>query len=362
MAVKMWKPDTPFDHPSEGAALLKLEKELGKSKQQFWIFPSIMVNGSQIDFLIFSKAGLFIIELKHTDGQPIQGGVNGAWTRQDGVSYGEHNPVKQIIRQYQSLRDWLQKNQCKFLTPNQVKSLRKNQQGTFADIKKFIVLYPAKHPQTRLDLKDEQRIHPAFGDVIGFDQLVSCLENPAWQSQFGIEFNEQIVAKIANLLGLKTNSSEEQKIGKTLPTKNSRGLNRWMWSTISLSIVVLVALAVFFGGTLTQKTYPTYRTQEANKHIDEIAFVRAYIHNVGLFDEAEHSVFLYANNFTVQIDDVTDPQKDLKDYQIWQGKCVLVGPRPIKRSKEGNPQITLKESEARTLINESDETCSGAVQ
>ena len=361
MPVKTWKPDAPFDHPSEGAALLRLQEELGRSTHQYWVLPSILVNGSQIDFLIFSKTGLFIVELKYTDDQPIHGGLNGSWKRQDGVSFGENNPVKQIIKQYQSLRAWLQENQGKFLTANQCKSLRKGEPGAFSDIKKLIVLYPVKHPDTVLKLEGEKRIHPTYGDVIGFDQLVPCLENPAWQSQLGIEFNTEIVASIAKLLGLDRsdlNSDQQRAKEATMSGKNLGNKRQWMWSTISLGVIIVIVLVFFFERGIFNNAPPVYSASDAKLHIREIASVRAEIDRV---ESTGKSILLFAKSgFSIEIKPVDDTEAFKTKYEEqWKNKCIVVGPKEIGTTDTDskNPQIELTPAEADNLIAQSNVSC-----
>lgn len=359
MPVETWKPDALLDHPSEGAALLRLQDELRRSTQQFWILPSILIKGSQIDFLIFSKTGLFIIELKYTDDQPIHGGVNGSWKRQDGIPFGENNPVKQIIKQYHNLRAWLQENQSRFLTANQCKSLRRGEPGAFSDIKKFIVLYPTKHPETALKLEGEKRIHPTYGDVIGFDQLVPCLENPAWQSQLGIEFNDKIVASIAKLLGLEhSDLNSDQRQAKEAPMSGKKSGNRrqWVWSTISLGTVIVIVLAFFFTRDLLNNAPRVYSPSDAKAHINEIASVRTEI--TGWNPSGNSALLLYAEGFTIEIKPVQDIEASKEKYTRWVHKCVVVGPKKIGTAKSsGNPQMELTQAEAETLIIESNVPC-----
>ena len=58
-----------------------------------------------------------------------------------------------------------------FLSANKAANL---DEKAFWDIKKFIVLWPRKHPKSELSISDE-RLIPPKGDVIGFDQLGSRL-------------------------------------------------------------------------------------------------------------------------------------------------------------------------------------------
>ncbi|MBI1729571.1 NERD domain-containing protein, partial [Candidatus Acetothermia bacterium] len=187
MPVHLWWGEEPSDHPSEYAALNELCSAFDSQKEDYYIFANFRVTNAQIDFAIFTNSSIYLIELKHSAGLKVTGGLNGKWIRSDNVILGEKNPVGQILNEYKSFRSMLRKHQMDFLdSKDKAASLIGSPNNTFNDIKKFIVLYPSMHLDSEVNLSaglndyQERALIPFLGDVIGFNELASRCSDPSW--------------------------------------------------------------------------------------------------------------------------------------------------------------------------------------
>jgi hypothetical protein len=97
---------------------------------------------------------------------------------------------------YFNLSQWLTENAGTFLSPNKTAQLRG---GEFKDIKKFVVLWPNKHPSSRIQT-DDFKFEPFYGDVIGFDELVSRVCDHRWQSANTVPFEPGEMVELARAL------------------------------------------------------------------------------------------------------------------------------------------------------------------
>ena len=200
MAVKLWWSEEP-EHAYEYRAVRGLCESLARRKENYFVFANYRVTDAQIDLTVFTKTSIFLIELKSSAGKPIDGSCNGSWTREDGISLGQGNPVNQTLREYHRLRDWLNRHKEQFLTKNTAAALKRRKKNAFDDIKKLIVLYPTRHPDSKIDVEDG-RLRPPMGNIIGFDELVNLIIDPSWKCTLGIEFTPKEIEKIAELLKL----------------------------------------------------------------------------------------------------------------------------------------------------------------
>jgi len=74
MAVQLWgaKPDTA----AERHALAHLVRKLKPLDEEFWILANVELP-PQTDFIVAKRDGLFVIEIKHCDGDRVVGSPNG---------------------------------------------------------------------------------------------------------------------------------------------------------------------------------------------------------------------------------------------------------------------------------------------
>ena len=173
MTVKLWWSEEPR-YPYERRAVKELCEALELRKESYFVFANVHIpSDARIDITVFTNTSIFLIELKSSADKPIAASCNGSWERDDGVIF-DRNPVNQILHYYHRLRSWLTDHREEFLTKNKAAALIVGvgqQRNAFNDIKKLIVLYPTKHPDSKIAV-DDARLSPFMGDVIGFDELV----------------------------------------------------------------------------------------------------------------------------------------------------------------------------------------------
>lgn len=337
MAVKLWWAKRPYDHPSEHQALQRLVKALAPLAEQFFVLANFRLPNAQIDFLIISEFGIYLVDVKNSRGLPVFGGLNGTWQRADGVSFPA-NPVDQIIHQYRQLRAWLEKNQAKFLSANQINSL----QNGFKDIKKFIALYPCKHPKSRLALEGESRLCPYLGEVIGIDELPSRLLDPSWRGRLGITLGASEIQKLAKLLGLqpaRVDQLQEQRLNR-LGIEASRELNQApslgqrlkRWGVAALGLAVVLAGTV---GFLPRESVwvGQLRQSDIGKRIDlvmEVQSVKLYRDSVFLFPKG-----MPPGAFSVQV----KGKESFAAFRTLEGKCLGLKRVLVEQDSDGDPQV-----------------------
>jgi type II secretory pathway pseudopilin PulG len=376
MAVKLWSEKT--DRPYEYRAVKELCESLEPQKETYFVFANYHITDARIDLTVFTKTSIFVIELKSSADKPINGSSNGSWTREDGISLGRGNPVRQILHYYHRLRDWLNNSKEQFLTKNKAAALIIGKQGNvFDDIKKLIVLYPTKHPDSKIAV-DDDRLRPYMGNIIGFDELVNLIIDPSWESRLGIEFTPKEIEQMAELLNLPLVSlptdtvdlsvAPTESLGEArdvyevhkkteIPEKHNKKTRvpQLLWSTTIAMIIIGIALFLVIPRLprITQSS-KTIDVADAAYYIGnaEKIYVRAYIDNVKLHSYfSSKYIILYSGDFTVQIDPVNNPETELRGYEEkFKGHCVIIGPSPIVAASSGNPQIELEPSNALKFI------------
>jgi hypothetical protein len=233
--------------------------------REFYLFANIRVPNAQIDLVILTDSSIYLVELKNSAGLKVTGGLNGKWVRSDGKELGtwvksndkergRGNPIDQLLLQYRSFREWLRVNQERYLLGDQVVGLVGTPDETFKDIKKFIVLYPFRHPDTSVGIGEEYRLTPFLGDVIGFDELAKRLTDPIWECRIGINLELENINRICNLLRLTPVNVNEligSGLSNELPSpiavlERPKKKSKLMWPIIAGSVVVgLAAIFIF---------------------------------------------------------------------------------------------------------------------
>jgi len=373
MAVKLWWSEEP-EHPYEYRAVRGLCESLARRKENYFVFANYRVTDAQIDLTVFTKTSIFLIELKSSADKPINGSCNGSWTREDGISLGQGNPVNQTLREYHRLRDWLNRHKEQFLTKNKAAALKRRKKNAFDDIKKLIVLYPTRHPDSKINV-DVDRLRPYMGNIIGFDKLVNLIIDPSWKCRLGIEFTPKEIDRMAGLLHLQlvslptdtadlsvapTESLGEargvyevhKKVG--VPEKPSKETHkaRLLWGVIIA--VLIIGLVLFL---VIPRSPRIIDVTDANQYIgkNEEVCVRACIDNVQLFpDDSPIYIMLYSEKFSVQVGPLDNPANELSRYEKFEKYWVIIGPAPIVAASSGNPQIELEPSSALKFIHDED--------
>jgi len=372
MAVKLWWSEQP-EPTYEYSAVRGLCESLARRKENYFVFANYRVTDAQIDLTVFTKTSIFLIELKSSAGKPIDGSCNGSWTREDGISLGQGNPVNQTLREYHRLRDWLNRHKEQFLTKNTAAALKRTKKNAFVDIKKLIVLYPTRHPDSNIDVEDG-RLRPPMGNIVGFDELVNLIIDPSWKCTLGIEFTPKEIEKIAELLKLplvplpmntvdlpvaSTESLGEargvyevrKKIEAPEKPKKETRTPRLLWGT-AIAIVIL-GIVLFLA---IPRSPRVINVTDARQYIDKNEEVRvlAYIDNVRLFPEdSPRYIMLHSGGFSVQVGPLDNPKGELSHYEEeFKKHCVIIGPSLIVAASSGNPQIELEPLSALKFIHD----------
>ena len=367
MAIKLWWAEQP-QYPYEYKAVKELCRALEPLGETYFVFANYRVPNAQIDLTVFTETSIFLIELKSSAGKAIYGSLNGSWSREDGISLGSGNPIGQILEQYHRLRGWLNDNKRKFLSKNKAALLR-DKRKAFNDIKKLVVLYPIKHPNSRIEVTDD-RLRLPLGDVIGFDELVGLLKDPSWESRLGIQFEPEEIEQMAESLGLQrvalpldaTESLGEDRgvyevgVKPEVPEKPARETRkpRLLWGTIIAVIIIGIVLFVLNHQRTRLTNSPEFiDVIQVEQHIGEIGRVRAYIDGVKLYpSDSPVYIMLFSGNFSVQVGPIDNPGDELRRYKRFKGHCVIIGPAFITRSGSGNPQIELRSERALDYIDD----------
>ncbi len=197
MPVHVWFAGRKADSPTEVLALRELVQQLRDRTESYYVFWNFYIPGRQIDFLVIAHNAIFCVELKSTSGLPVTGTMNGEWKRLDGSPLGR--PVSQILSTTNELRSWLSKNTAQVFSANEVSALRSRE----VSVRSILVLYPKKHPDSRIDIGGEWRLRPPHGAVVGFDKLCATLDDAAYRGRSGVAIELRHVESLAGLLGLE---------------------------------------------------------------------------------------------------------------------------------------------------------------
>lgn len=380
MAVKLWWSEKP-EYPYEYSAVKELCESLEPRKEAYFVFANYRIPNAQIDLTVFTKTSIFLIELKSSAGKPINGSSNGSWTREDGISLGQGNPVSQILHYYHRLRDWLRDSKEQFLTKNKAAALIVGKQGNaFGDIKKLIVLYPTRHPDSRIAV-DDDRLNSPMGNIIGFDKLVNLIIDPSWECRLGITFTPKEIERMAELLHLQPVSpsadtadpsvAPTESLGEArgvyevhekleVPEKPSKETHkpRLLWGAIIA--VIIIGIVLFL---VIPRSPRTIDVADVGHYMNKIVRVRTYIHDVESRPSASPACIMLfppyplSRKFSVRVNLLSSDilATELDRYEKFKGHCVIIGPARITpASSSDNPQIKLSSDNALSYIVDQD--------
>ena len=376
MAIKLWWSEKP-EYPYEYSAVKELCESLEPRKEAYFVFANYRIPNAQIDLTVFTKASIFLIELKKSAGKPINGSSNGSWTRRDGISFGSGNPVNQTLYYYHRLRDWLTEHKEQFLTKNKAAALIVGKQGNvFDDIKKLIVLYPTKHPDSKIDV-DDNPLRPHMGNIIGFDELVKLIIDPSWECRLGIKFAPREIAQIAELLHLQlvplpidtadlsvtpTESLGEARgvyeVGKatSVREKSTKKTHKAQLFWGAIMALLIIGIVLFL---VTPHSPRIIDVTDAEHYMNKSVRVRTYIEDVEPRPNASPPCIMLfppyplSLKFSVRVNLLSPGilTTELERYEKFKGHCVIIGPARITpASSSDNPQIKLSSDNALSYI------------
>lgn len=187
----------------EAEAIAKLRKELDAAGVDAHLFANFEVGGHEIDLLVVTPNGLFLVELKKVNG-PVTGAVNGEWRVLNGIGeYTLHggrgeNPFQQMRTQYRVLGEFLERRKRDFLSPAKADATRfrslnyRERQLPKAEIRSLLTFYPKLSKNSLLDIP-RWPIRP-----VSFCDLPAILQ----QSTKRVNMSHDEIARLAQALHL----------------------------------------------------------------------------------------------------------------------------------------------------------------
>jgi hypothetical protein len=371
MSVIIWWGERPKEN-YEQAAVKELADKLAKLPERFYLFANFYVGTDkrteQIDVAVFTSTSAYIIELKSSAGYPVYGNINGRWRRADNTPFGERNPVRQVADQYAAFRKWLFENRGTFLANN--KAAVSSKPESWNDIRKFIVLYPIKHPDSEIDVSKHQAFHGHLGDAIGFNTLADHLTNPTWRGKLPVKMSEEEIVRLANNLALEEVSIKNFDVKKAAVHKDANPVTpkvrkaikhvsatrkRWLVAAIAIPIVVFI---LFFVVKNPPEPSWTIDSMDAWAYLGKTQTVRMQLNRISnsytdksvlLFDQRMESSD--PHNFSIEIKgDIDAITKELESMGFQPGVWFVVGPSVITTASSKKPQIELQDQELHSKI------------
>jgi hypothetical protein len=188
MAVQVWLGEKP-DNPNERKAIIALANGLDRLEGLYLMIANFSVGGRTIDLVILKRDAIFIMELKHCDGQ-VFGSVNGPWkvVSKGGstklLNPGRKNPYNQVISYFYSFTNFLNDHKTDIVSTQKANDI------DFRTAKRVIVIVPTIEPgsQINLDWKVQAK---------GLDELPTFLLT---ERSNGIELTDEELQRIPKLL------------------------------------------------------------------------------------------------------------------------------------------------------------------
>ncbi|HEX6293153.1 MAG TPA: nuclease-related domain-containing protein [Herpetosiphonaceae bacterium] len=188
MAVQVWIGEKP-DNPNERKAIIALANGLDRLEGLYVMVANFSVGGRTIDLVILKPDAIFILELKHCDGQ-VFGSVNGPWkvvskngsTKQ--LNPGRKNPYNQVVSYFYSFTNFLNDHKTEIV------SAQKANDVDFRAAKRVIVIVPMIEEGSQIDLDWKVQVK-------GLDELPTFLLT---ERSNGIELTDEELLRIPRLL------------------------------------------------------------------------------------------------------------------------------------------------------------------
>lgn len=188
MAVQVWIGEKP-DNPNERKAIIALANGLDRLEGLYVMIANFSVGGRAIDLVILKSDAIFILELKHVDGQ-VFGSVNGKWkvvsrsgsTKE--LNPGRKNPYGQVVNYFYNFTNFLNDHKTEIVSPQKASNI------DFRAAKRVIVLVPTVEPGSEIDLDWKVQVK-------GLDELPTYLLT---ERSSGIELSDDELQRIPKLL------------------------------------------------------------------------------------------------------------------------------------------------------------------
>jgi hypothetical protein len=188
VAVQVWIGEKP-DNPNERKAIIALANGLDRLEGLYVMVANFSVGGRTIDLVILKPDAIFILELKHCDGQ-VFGSVNGPWkvvskngsTKQ--LNPGRKNPYNQVVSYFYSFTNFLNDHKTEIV------SAQKANDVDFRAAKRVIVIVPTIEAGSQIDLDWKVQVK-------GLDELPTFLLT---ERSNGIELTDEELLRIPKLL------------------------------------------------------------------------------------------------------------------------------------------------------------------
>lgn len=368
MSVQLWW-SAPPEYDYELQVVRKVCEGLARQPDDFFVLANVPIypqaqKPQQLDIVVLVDKTIFVLELKNTEGLPVRGNASGAWVCDSGKVWAAPNPLEQMGRQYYAFREWLLENRASFLPEQHV--LATEDVKAWWDIKKFVVFCPSRNPRGKIVLPSNSFLSGSKGDVIGEDELLSVLVDPAWRNQRRcFDFTEGVVREIAFLLRLQPElpkSSDSHGDTPTVTGKPDRPANptdrrdeerhQPRLRAVRGLVICLLLLACagaaswYFGWPVAHRI----EAPTAYKYMGRRAIVTVHVEGVG---ECGRSVCFYdqrldsdsPTNFSVEVTDL----RNASALGYSTGQHVRVGPAWIGKAGSGRPQIETRRSGIRLL-------------
>ncbi len=188
MAVQVWVGEKP-DNANERKAIIALANGLDRLEGLYVMLANFSVGGRSIDLVILKRDAIFILELKHCDGQ-VFGGVNGTWrvVSKNGsvkqLNPGRKNPYNQVISYFYNFTNFLNEHK------NEILSEQKASNVDFRTAKRVIVIVPTLEAGSEIDLDWKVQAK-------GLDELPTYLVT---EQSNGIELHDDELQRIPHML------------------------------------------------------------------------------------------------------------------------------------------------------------------
>jgi len=188
VAVQVWVGEKP-DNANERKAIIALANGLDRLEGLYVMLANFSVGGRSIDLVILKRDAIFILELKHCDGQ-VFGGVNGTWrvVSKNGsvkqLNPGRKNPYNQVISYFYNFTNFLNEHK------NEILSEQKASNVDFRTAKRVIVIVPTLEAGSEIDLDWKVQAK-------GLDELPTYLVT---EQSNGIELSDEELQRIPHML------------------------------------------------------------------------------------------------------------------------------------------------------------------
>ena len=182
----------PFDHSHEKEAadylLNEMQSRFHSRPESYFLLSNIIVDGSQLDFVILKPRGVIVVELKEIR-DPFVASENGEWVSKGRVIATNHeSPYRQVRNYREKFISYLKRN-LNEITPDRDLNLRQ--------VSSYVCISPRIHQDSKINFDFS---NTPFFKVVGLDNISEVIDS---EIKPGLGFDDQAYRKIIKLLGLK---------------------------------------------------------------------------------------------------------------------------------------------------------------